>query len=188
LSLPIHLVHGRFNPLGDEKFTSMNRFLKRRLYGRSVLSVEGAENKLMDRLPLPWPANPNLDPAEPPSPQALEEGLDPLVAPITAILGNLHSSEWEIQVIMDNQDSLRPHAQSFRTHFDGFSAQVHESLGAKQKHFTILKSSETTLPFKTAAQQPDSQRPGPPVDHHEPDVVTRVTVFRPGVPKAYRQE
>jgi hypothetical protein len=26
------------------------------------------------------------------------------------------------------------------------------------------------------------------VDHHEPDVVTRVAVFWPGVPKAYHQE
>jgi hypothetical protein len=138
--LPINLVHGRFNPLGDEKFTSVNRLLKRCLYGRSVLSVEGAENELMDRLLLPWATNPNLYPAELPSPQALENGLDPLVAPITAILSNLHSPEREIQVIMDNQDCFRPDAQRLRTHFDRFSAQVHESLGAKQKHFTILKS------------------------------------------------
>ena len=88
---------------------------------------------------------------------------------------------------MDNQDFFRPDAQRFRTHFDRFSAQVHESLRAKQKHFTILKSGEAALPFKPPAQQPDSQRPGPPVDHHEPDVVTRVTVSRPGVPKADRQ-
>jgi len=186
--LPIDLVHGRFNPLRDEKFTGMNRLLKHCLYGRFVLSVEGAENKVMDRLPLPWAANPNLDPAELTSRQALEDGLDPLMPPITAVPGNLHSSEREIQVIMDNQDFFSPDAQRFRTHFDGFSAQVHESLGAKQKQFTILKSSGATLPFKTVAHQPGSQRPGPTVDHHEPDVVTRVTVFRPGVPKADRQE
>jgi hypothetical protein len=166
----------------------MNRLLERRLHGRSVLSVEGAEHELMDRLPLPRAANPNLDSAELSSSQMIKKGLDPLVPPISAPLGDFYSSEREIQVIVDNQDFLGPHAQRIRTPFNGFSAQVHESLGAKQKQFTILKSSGATLRFKTAAQQPDTQRPGPPVDHHEPDVVTRVAVSWPGVPKAYHQE
>ena len=142
----------------------------------------------MDRLPLPWAADPNLDPAELSSPQVIKEGLDPFVPPIAAPLGNLYSSEREIQVIVDNQDILGRHVQKIRTPFDGCSAQVHESLWAKQKQFTILNSSEATLRFKTATQQPDTQRPGPPVDHHEPDVVTRVTVSWPGVPKANHQE
>jgi hypothetical protein len=89
---------------------------------------------------------------------------------------------------VDSQDILGRHAQRIRTPFDGCSAQVHESLWAKQKQFTILNSSEAALRSKTAAQQPDIQRPGPPVDHHEPDVVTRIAVSWPGVPKAHRQE
>lgn len=166
----------------------MNRLLEHRLHGRPVLSVKRTEHKLMNRLPLPWPADPDLDPAELSTPQMIKEGLDPLVPPIASPLGNFYSSEREIQVIVDNQDILPSHAQRIRTSLDGFPAQVHESLGAKQKQFTILKSSGATLRFKTPAQQPDTQRPGPAVDHHEPDVVTRVTVSWPGVPKAYHHE
>lgn len=186
--MPIHLIHGRFNSLRDEKLTGMNSLLKHCLHGRPVLSAEGAENKLIDRLTLPWAANPNLDPAELASPQMIKEGLDPLVAPVAALLGHLHSSERKIQVIVDNQDFFASDAQGFRTDFDGFPAQVHESLGAKQKQFTILKSGGAALSFKAAAQQPNSQRPGPPVNHHEPDVVTRIAVSWPGVPKTYNQK
>jgi hypothetical protein len=186
--LPINLIHGRFNSLGDEKLTGMNSLLQPCLHGRSVLSAEGAEDKLFDRVPSHGAANPNLDPAELASPQMIKEGLDPLVAPAATLLGNLHSSEREIQVIVDNQDFFTSDAQGFRTGFDGFPAQVHEGLGAKQKQSTILKSCGAALPLKAAAQQPDSQRPGPPVDHHEPDVVTRVAVSWPGIPKAYDQK
>jgi hypothetical protein len=166
----------------------MNRLLEHRLYRRPVFSVKRAEHKIMNRLPLPWPANPDLDPAELSTPQMIKEGLDPLVPPIASPPGDFYSSKREIQVIVDNQDIPGRHAQRIRTPFDGCSAQVHESLWAKQKQFTILNSSEATLRFKTATQQPHAQRPGPPVDHHEPDVVTRVAVFWPGVPKACRQE
>jgi hypothetical protein len=186
--LPVDLIHGRFNSLRDEKLAGMNCLLKRRLHGRSVLSVKGAKDKLMDRLPLPWAANPDLDPAELSSPQMIKKGLNPLVPSIAAPLGNLHSSEREVQVIMENQNFFGPDAQRCRALFDGFSAQVHESLRTKQKNFTILVSSGAALPFKASAQQPDSQRPGPTVDHHEPDVVTRVAVSWPGVPKAYQKE
>jgi len=187
-SWPIDLIHGRFNSHGGDELTGMNCLLERRLYDHSVLPVEGAENKIVDQLALLWAADPNPDPAELSSPQIIKEGLNPFVPPIAAPLGNLHSSERQIQVIMNHQDFLGPHAQRVRTSFDGSSAQVHVSLGAKQKQFMILKSSGATLPFKTAAQQPDSQRPGPSVDHHEPDVVARVAVSLPGVPKAYHKE
>jgi len=137
---------------------------------------------------LPRAANPDFDPAELASPQMLKEGLDPLVAPVATLPGDLHPSERQIQVVVDNQDIVDPDAQRFRTDLDGFSAQVHESLGAKQKQFTILKSSGAAPPFKAAAQQPDSQRLGPPVNHHEAGVVTCVAISWPGVPQAYNQE
>ena len=186
--MPIDIIHGRFDSLRGDELAGTNRLLKRHLHSRPVLPAEGAEHKLLNRLPLHRTTDSDLDPAELSGPQMIKEGLDPLVPPVAAPPGNLHSSEREIQVIVDNQDILGPHAQRIRTPFDGFSTQVHESLGAKQKQFTILKSSGATLRFETAAQQPDSQRPGPPVDHHEPDVVTRVPISRPGVPKAYYQE
>jgi len=186
--LPVDLIHGLFNPLRDKKPTGMNRLFKRCLYSRSVLSVEGAEDKLIDRFSFYWAANPNPDPAEFASPKMIKDRLNPLVAAAAPLRGHLHSSEREIQVIVDNQDFFAPDAQGFRKDLNGFPAQVHERLRTEQKRFTILKGRTGALRVKAAAQQPDSQCSGPPVEHHEPDVVTRVAVSWPRVPKPYNQK
>jgi hypothetical protein len=62
--LPVDLVHGRRNSLRNEQLTGMNGLLKHCLCGCFVLSAEGAEDKLFDRLALSGAANPNPYPAE----------------------------------------------------------------------------------------------------------------------------
>jgi hypothetical protein len=166
----------------------MYRLLKRRLHSRPVLSVERAQNEFLDRLTLSWPANPYFDSAELAGPQMIEEGLDPLVTPCTALPGRFHSSQREVQVVVDDQEVFAPDAQAFLAGLDGSAAQIHERLGAQQKKFTILKPNGAALAFETAAQKPGTQCPGPLMDRHEPDIVPRVAVSRPGIPETYDQE
>jgi hypothetical protein len=42
----------------------------------------------------------------------IQEGLNPLVASGTALPGRLHSSEREIQVVVDHQDVFGPDTES----------------------------------------------------------------------------
>jgi len=107
--------------------------------------------------------------------------------PGTAISDDLYPSDWQVKVVMNEQNVLVFHVIIIGTGPDRFATLVHEGQRAEKHEFFTLKSYPDIHGLETTTGQAYSQTPAPQINYLKTYVMPRVFVSWPGITEAYDQ-